>query len=397
VFTLVTACTSSEPGSSTARVEATIAALLSDAGDTDASSEPQHEHAPVPTAGSGALPVDPPDAAAADAGQLASDAQVVDASADAAPDASDDPDELDGGSEPNLDAGGGGEPHDHAAEHCNMQMPADPRDLTLDPTPVILPVGRSRDVLLPQPIIDWMGEQGWEPAHDAWHSTRRWDARCGSAMAPAEGCGFAAGLIEDGLWRAQYQQGAPGAGLAFLHMHRHMIRMFEAAFPTHPELFAGFTHVPRMQEDPENPTPWRALRWTDDDLLGFDVLERIEEHVDQFPTDDELGLFIEGNLRWTPEDPTVRVDLPGSGVHGALHGQWTVNRSPGSLGAPATSMENYTFWKLHGFIDDVWTRYRAAKGLRDTDPEYVVFAEQECQLMYHLIPEHRASAPMAAR
>ncbi|HKU44319.1 MAG TPA: hypothetical protein VJR89_39440 [Polyangiales bacterium] len=299
---------------------------------------------------------------------------------------------------PDDDAGAEPPPEvDPGTEHCHAHGGADPRDATLDPAPVLLAVGSAQDVLMPQPIIDWMEEQGWIPAHDSWHSQRRWDARCDLSFASAEGCTFAERLAAEGLWRARYQQGAPGSGLAFLAMHRHMLGMFRAAFPSHPELFAGFGHVPRTQDDSENPTPWRALRWSEDNLIGFDVLEHIEDHLDRFPTDDDLGLYIESTVRWSPEDPAARVEDPGAAVHGALHRQWTVNRSPASLGGTDTALRNYTFWKLHGFIDDVWTRYRSAKGASDTEPDYAAVALEECRLMYYLIPSHRAEAPSDIR
>ena len=137
--------------------------------------------------------------------------------------------------------------------------------------------------------------------------------------------------------------GAPGAGLAFLAMHRHMLHMFRAAFPSHAELFRGFAHIPRAIDDPENPMPWRAPTWTDSNLAGFDILENIEQHLDLFPSDDDLGLFIETNVRWTLEDPSIREDILGAAVHGALHREWTVFGSPGNLGRTDTSLRNDTF------------------------------------------------------
>jgi hypothetical protein len=172
-------------------------------------------------------------------------------------------------------------------------------------------------------------------------------------------------------------------------MHRHMIQMFKSAFPLHADLFAGWSHVPRTRLDPENPTPWRTLVWSDDNLAGFDILEHIEDHLDEFPDDDALGVFIESTFMWTPEEPFVELNMVGSGVHGALHNQWAVSRSPANLGRTDTALPNYVFWKLHGFVDDVWSRYRTAKGLRDEDPEYRAVARQECRLMYYLAPMHR--------
>jgi len=85
--------------------------------------------------------------------------------------------------------------------------------------------------------------------------------------------------------------------------------------------------------------------------------------------------------------------MEGSGVHGALHNQWTVSRSPANLGRTDTALPNYVFWKLHGYIDDVWSRYRIAKHLHDEDTAYQQVARQECRLMYYLEPLHRPEPP----
>jgi hypothetical protein len=42
------------------------------------------------------------------------------------------------------------------------------------------------------------------------------------------------------------------------------------------------------------------------------------------------------------------------------------------------------FWKLHGWIDHVWERYRAAKGLTDAEPELVQALVDQCHEMERL-------------
>ena len=276
-----------------------------------------------------------------------------------------------------------------AAMRCSHEATPDPRDATLDPTPRVVWVGFSRDVLLPQPVIDWLVEHELEPEHDAWHGTRRWDSACGVSFASPEDCGFAQQLAAMGLERAEAQQGAPGSGLAFLAMHRHMLMQARATFPMHPELFEGFEHVPRTRADAENPTPWKRLSWTNDNLYGFEVLEHIEANLDQFPDDDALGLYIESNLRWSSSVPVAASNDAGAGVHNALHNQWAVSRSPGNLGRTDTALRNAIFWKLHAFLDDVWSRYRAAKGLSDLDETYVRALDDECYRMEQLSPSRR--------
>lgn len=364
------------------------------AADGGAETEGEHDHdmaaagSAAPEAADAATPdAAAPDAATAEPPAEMPPAETVDAGSGVPVDGADD----DGGTDVMPDAGN--EMTDPGTEHCTMEMPPDPRDQTLDPAPVLLTVRDTQDVQMPQPVVDWMREQGWEPAHDSWHQTRVWDSRCGVSFAPAEDCMFATRLTGQQLWRAQFQQGGPGAGLAFLAMHRHMIMMFKMAFPSHSDLFRGFAHIPRSVDDPENPTPWRELSWSDNSLAGFDILEHIEDHLDMFPTDDDLGIYIESNVRWSPEDPSFTSDAPGTGVHGSLHRQWSVLGSSAYLGSFATALENWSFWKLHGWIDEVWRRYRAAKGFPDSDPDYQAVTLKECRLMYYLVPEHRMSAP----
>lgn len=279
-----------------------------------------------------------------------------------------------------------------AAMRCMHDLSADPRDATLDPTPRTIWVGFNRDLLLPQPVLDWLAEHELEAEHDAWHATRRWDSVCGVSFASVEGCDFAQQLTAAGLLRADAQQGAPGSGLAFLAMHRHMLMQLRQSFPGHPELFEAFAHLPRTRTDAENPTPWKRLSWSSDNLIGFDVLENIEAHLDQFPDDDALGVYIESNLRWSPSAPSAASRDAGAGVHAALHNQWAVNRSPSNLGRTDTALLNPIFWKLHAFIDDVWTRYRAARGLSDMDEGYMRALDDECERMMELAPSQRVAA-----
>ena len=284
---------------------------------------------------------------------------------------------------------------DLAEEHCSMEMPPDPRDSLIEstaPVPWMSESGTAQDVLMPQPVLDWINERGMNEAHDAWHATRRWDQTCNVSNAPAESCSFGRSLISRNLFRAEYQQGASGAGLAFLHMHRHMLHEFRSAFPLHVELFSSWTHVPRSTDDPENTMPFKEISWTEDNLIGFDILENIEQHLDMFPTEDDLGNFMESRFRWTPEDPTLSTGVAGSAIHGAVHREYAVRGSPANMGAPATSLPNFTFWKLHGFIDDVWQRYRVAKQLTE-DEEYRRIQRWECRLMYYLSPMHRPVPP----
>jgi hypothetical protein len=195
-------------------------------------------------------------------------------------------------------------------------------------------------------------------------SRDKWDQTCRQSNA-TNGGSATQNLTSQSLRRAPIQQGAPGDGVAFMMMHRHMIMMLKTTFPKHTKLFDGFGKVPKTTQDPQNPTPWRSISWTSSNLTGFDTLENLEQHLDMFPSEDDLGQYIENTYRWTAQTPMSPVNQLGSGLHGALHSQWSVAGSPANLIQQSVDVKNYTFWKLHGWIDNVWERYRKAKNLKD--------------------------------
>lgn len=297
--------------------------------------------------------------------------------------------------------------HDPLA-HCRSGFKTDARDGQFPSQSVIETVRRAapgdpsgdvRDTLMPQPVVDWLYEQGWQQQHDDWHNIRRWDQNCRKSNAPADGCAYAQGLLRRGLWRAPIQEGAPGDGYGFMAMHRHMLQGIRQAFPSHPELFAGFKHVPRSQEDPENPQSWRAVRWTAAQLAAIDKLEHIEQHLGEFPTEDALGLYIELPFRWTPENPSRTVADSSNGIHFSLHAQWSIAGSSAPLGNGPAVINNYVFWKLHGWIDDIWERYRRARGIPNDDPKYTAELVAQCAEMHaadelNLVPQPDPGEPM---
>src|SRR5262245_35323369 len=126
-----------------------------------------------------------------------------------------------------------------AAMHaCKLHTTADPRDAMLTNDPLIMTVGGQKDTLMPQLVLDWMNEEQFAEAHDGWHLVRKWDQTCRKSNATT--CTAANRLVNQGLSRAAIQQGAPGDGIAFMMMHRHMIAMLKTAFPNHKPLFEGF-------------------------------------------------------------------------------------------------------------------------------------------------------------
>jgi hypothetical protein len=272
---------------------------------------------------------------------------------------------------------------------CLWKVSLDPRDEMLTNEPLVWEGAGGKDLLVPQIVLDWMEENEFESSHDGWHLVRKWDQSCLTSNASAASCRAAKRLQDQGLERAPVQQGGPGDGLAFMAMHRHMIHMLKETFPKHGVLFDGFAKVPRTTEDKENVATWHRISWSSENIRGFDILENIEKNVGMFASEDELGNYIENTYKWTPETPMQPTNQPGSGLHGALHSQWAITGSPGNLIEQAVDVRNYTFWKLHGWIDNVWERYRVAKGLKADDAAYVKIMREQCNEMFYLKKSNR--------
>jgi hypothetical protein len=277
-------------------------------------------------------------------------------------------------------------PHDPASmhlndglDHCRTGHAPDARDAMLTGEPDRFEAGAGQaDLIMPKEIRDWMTERGMQRSHDDWHLIRQTDARCFQSSATPESCAFAKELADRGLKRFRYQECSrlgpgdtgPGDGKQFMWEHRHMIDSMNQAFPQHKQLFTGFEKVPRSQNDPNNPMPWKAINWSASQTAAIDALENIEENVDKFADEEYLAWYIQCRVLWTTQNPNGPSDNADSGFHLAMHGQWAVFGSPSSVGEQRVSIENFVFWKLHGWIDQIWHRYRAAKGLTDDEPEY---------------------------
>jgi len=282
--------------------------------------------------------------------------------------------------------------------HCEQRLAYPPAPQNDDPGELeIVTFGDgAQDVRMPAGVVEWLGERGWPQQHDDWHRIRRWDQGCGLSNATPEGpdgmegtdddCASAKTLRDEGLWRAPLQENAPGDGYAFLAMHRHMLEGARQAFPDHPELFAGWREVPRSQEHPENPMPWRGVRWSTGQLEAIEKLEHIEDHLDEFPTEDDLARYIQAPFVWTEDNPSEFQSDSSAGLHFMLHAQWSVQGSPVLLGNGLGVVENRVFWQLHAWIDDVWERYRVAKGVGEDDEAYLAEMRAQCEEM-HLLGE----------
>ena len=280
-----------------------------------------------------------------------------------------------GGTSGGVSGGTTGADFDRQHQSCEKGFDPDPRDalITNQPDRWVSALGEV-DLVLPKPVLDWMTEGIWQKSHDAWHNIRR----CSGPFRPAI-CNQVALVPRD-----QECENASD-GFQFLAMHRHMIQGLKQAFPGHADLFEGFPSFPFNARDV--PEQWRSRFGTgwNSRMRGFaEILEDIENHLGQFPTEGDLGKFIQ-------------CEGGAGGLHGAMHFKWQVASSPHSLGKQPVNIENYMFWKLHGWIDDVWERYRVAKGLTPDDPRLVRELVSQCNEMHelgHLFEGDTATGPV---
>jgi hypothetical protein len=283
------------------------------------------------------------------------------------------------GGAPGMTGGGGSsssaQEADLSLDHCIYGEDADARDalLATPAAPDIFTASNGEiDLPLPKPVLDWIDERVWKQSHDAWHNIRRCRGGGGFGM-PAMGGIDICSHTE--LVPAHQECADAEDGYEFLVMHRHMMIGLRQAFPSHKQLFEGFPHFPFAAEDV--PEQWRSrfgTGWTQQILDTANTLEHIEDNLAQFPTEGDLGKYIQcGGM-----------SNGASSIHGALHFKWVVNESPNSLGKQPVNIGNFMFWKLHGWIDQVWERYRTAKGLTDDEPKLKDALVDQCRGMHQL-------------
>ncbi|UJP06135.1 MAG: hypothetical protein LZF61_03930 [Nitrosomonas sp.] len=224
------------------------------------------------------------------------------------------------------------------------------------------------DERMPEEMIFWMNQKGWGSHHEQWHFERRWDFWHAIASQPQHPS-WVDDLIDDarakGWSRASTQEGAAGNGEDFLFMHRAMFQLLADNFPQHLHFLRGWNTPPQDPNDPDDslPSSQSGVPGNTFDINMASAITKIEARNPSFSTDDEFGLFLETNLRPAPEDPLARSPDPGAGLHNYLHNRWSDDQSPINLGDPTVNIFNQRFWKLHGWIDYFWWRFRKHKGL----------------------------------
>lgn len=249
---------------------------------------------------------------------------------------------------------------DGPAEFIDSQWP-DEVDLTLQPQ-----------------VLSFMGEHHWEAAHVEWHAIRGCSSGQGNALSNINICD------QVPLIPANQNCRDKGDGYEFLVFHRHMIQALKQLWPNHSEQFTAFTKFPVPDDLPPQ---WKARLeaepWTEDELAVGKIGDEmhLEENYSRFADEGELGYWLQCFYNSTPTAFSAP-NMPWVGIHFSLHDKWNhAHNTAHGLNNGDANINNYMFWKLHGWIDGVWEKYRDAKGLPKDDPKLTADLEASCYEM----------------
>jgi hypothetical protein len=232
--------------------------------------------------------------------------------------------------------------------------------------PVSFTKNNQTDTTVQPEVIKWMQDHKWEGAHFEWHSVRRCNG--GGSMSKVNVCSH------KDMIPADQECKSTGDGYQFLAMHRHMIQSLKQLFPNNTEQFEGFKKFPTSAADV--PEQWRAdwQPFSAQSVANGKIADEIEkpENLSKFADEGAFG-------KWLQCFAGAGGD---SGLHGDLHFKWVrqMNAEHG-LGNQDTNIDNYMFWKLHGWMDDVWEKYRVAKGLAPTEKKLQDELVKQCREM----------------
>jgi len=265
-----------------------------------------------------------------------------------------------------IDSGAGGGmalPHPTNSDHCLKGFDPLPSDDTMKAGPAIFSTSSGDDTILQPEALQWMTDNKWTGAHVVWHAVRGCvDGSAAGLLAPL---GFP-NICKDYpvLIPSDQNCKTAGDGYQFLLFHRHMLQTLKQLWPKHAADFSGFPTFPKTKAD--LPMVWNSAdpKWNDTILAAADIGDNIAkpENLAKFPNEGALGHWLQcaagsAKLAIAPDEPYI-------GLHFDLHNQWSRGASSAhGLNNGQVNITNYMFWKLHGWIDNVWEKYRVAKGI----------------------------------
>ena len=268
------------------------------------------------------------------------------------------------------------------SDHCLYGYSKLPSDETMahGPLKFTTSMGQTDTSLQPE-VLQWMADNKWTGAHVIWHAVRGCtDGTAGGLLNPLK----LPNLCKDYpvLIPADQNCKTAGDGYQFLLFHRHMLQTLKELWPKHAADFAGFPTFPKTKA--EVPDAFDAPTWNATILAAAEIGDNIAkpENLARFPNEGALGHWLQCNVG--AAKLATAPDVPYIGLHFDLHGKWARVGSKHGLNDGQVNITNYMFWKLHGWIDNVWEKYRVAKGLT-TDPmamqKYKQDLKQSCNEM----------------
>jgi hypothetical protein len=223
---------------------------------------------------------------------------------------------------------------------------------------------------VPPDIEDFMERNGWLEHHRLWHAARR----CKPLSRPTR-----EQFEEVAVPCNPLQEGDRGSGLEFLAMHRVMIQDLTSQFPNEQSLHDALLEFPLTNEFADS-LPSRTV---DGMPIGHSRLEAKRDAIrfllwslekpyragSIFVDDDEIGCFLETIRNPRPDHSPGNPDL--RGLHAFFHELYG-NRNSSCIDVANFSVNllNLRFWRIHGWVDRLWQRYRDVLGLPDSQPEY---------------------------
>lgn len=260
------------------------------------------------------------------------------------------------------------------------------------------------DERMPEEMIAWMEERNWGTHHVQWHFERRWDLYQAWASQGDEDAKKAVEeAVANGWTRSSLQEGEMGNGEDFLFMHRAMLHLLSENFPRLSYFIRGWAAIPRQPDNADDAVPPNPPKGDPNPSKGLfhpkmdEAIRRIEAGSLEFGNEDDFGLFLQTAMRPTAEDPFKRSEDEAAGLHNYLHNRWSDNASEINIGDPAVNIQNHRFWKLHGWIDFQWWRFRRMRGLSESEGDYQGKLKLYIDMMGHAGHHHLAAAETAPR
>jgi len=234
------------------------------------------------------------------------------------------------------------------------------------------------DLTVQPQVLAYMESHFWQATHVEWHAIRACTSGLGNLQSHIGVCNQTALVPANQTCRDR------GDGYEFLVFHRHMIQALKQLWPNHSEQFTAFPKFPTVDDLPEQ---WKARLaaepWSEDELAVGKIGDEMDkpENYGRFADEGELGFWLQCNVGQVPTAFSAP-DMPWVGIHFSLHNKWNnANNRRHGLNNGEANIDNYMFWKLHGWIDGVWEKYRDAIGKPKDDPELQAALEASCYEM----------------